>query len=62
MLQVHSNVAKLRGLYATFSPIQKQPEAKRERILDGLVAIAEKEFGGVVKRPFLTVVYLSKRK
>lgn len=52
----------VRGLYGTFSPILKQPEAERQRILDGLVEIAEKEFGGVVKRPFLTVVYLCQRK
>ncbi|MEM7116981.1 MAG: methyltransferase domain-containing protein [Chloroflexota bacterium] len=59
---VRLDTTQLRGLYATFSPIQKQPVAERERILDGLVEIAEKEFDGVVKRPFLTVVYLSKRK
>lgn len=56
------DVAQLRGLYGTFSPIQRQPETERERILDGLGEIAEEEFGGVVERPFLTVVYLSKRK
>ena len=40
----------------------KQPVDEREQVLDGLVEIAEKEFGGVVERPFLTIVYLCQRK
>ncbi|MCI0580958.1 MAG: class I SAM-dependent methyltransferase [Chloroflexi bacterium] len=56
------NVAQLRGLYATFSPIQKQDVDSRKRILDALAAIVENEFGGLVEKPMVTAVYLARRK
>ena len=56
------NVTQLRGLYATFSPIQKQDVASRKCILDELSAIAENKFGGIVERPMMTAIYLSRRK
>jgi SAM-dependent methyltransferase len=55
------DLVQLRGLYATFSPIQIQPEPERERILDELVTIAQRDFAGVVERPIITAIYLAHR-
>ena len=56
------NMKQLRGLYSTFSPIQKQAPTERQRLLDALSTIAENEFGGIVERPMVTVIYLTRRK
>ena len=56
------DVAQLRGLYATFSSIQKQPETQRQYILEELERIAQRDFAGVVERPIITTIYLAHRK
>jgi SAM-dependent methyltransferase len=55
------DTARVRALYGTFSPISRLPAAERERLLDGIALVAEREFGGVVERPVLTVVYTARR-
>ena len=39
----------------------RAPDAQ-EQLLDGLVEIAKQEFGGVVHRNMVTVLYLARRK
>lgn len=51
----------VRRLYATYSNITALPLAERERLLDGLAEIAEREFGGVVSRNMTTSIYTAKR-
>ena len=55
------DVAQIRALYSTFSPLARLPADERERILDGLAQIAEESFGGRVERAFLTALYTSRR-
>jgi hypothetical protein len=53
--------AHLIALYATFSPIIAMAAPARARLLDGLAEIAERDFGGVVERPFSTILYTARR-
>jgi hypothetical protein len=53
--------SRLRALYATYSPIQALPPDARARLLDGVAAIAERDFGGKVERPFSTILYMARR-
>ena len=52
---------RLRALYATYSPVQALPPDERERLLDGVAAIADRDFGGKVERPFSTILYMARR-
>jgi SAM-dependent methyltransferase len=47
----------IRALYGTFSPIARLDEARRERILDAIAEIAERDFGGRVERRLQTLLY-----
>lgn len=53
--------AATRALYATFSNITLLPDADRERILDGLFDIAERQFAGRVERNMVTSFYAARR-
>ena len=52
---------QVRALYGSMIAIRRRPEAERGRLLDGLVAVARDEFGGVVERPFVTALYTARR-
>ncbi len=58
---VHT-AAELRRLFATYSPTIAMAEPDRSRFLDELAAIATDRFGGVVTRPYLTVLYAAQRR
>ena len=49
----------VRSLYAGFSTIQRLPSEQRSKVLDQLVDIAEREFGGVVERGMTTPSYIA---
>jgi hypothetical protein len=51
----------IRALYGTFSPIAVLDEARRARILDGIAAIAERDFGGRVERTLRTSFYSGRK-
>lgn len=51
----------VRALYGTFSNITALGPSERARVLDGLVDIAEREFGGRVTRNMVTVLYTARR-
>jgi SAM-dependent methyltransferase len=55
------DTAGVRALYATFSPIAVVAEPRRTEILDGIAAIAEREFGGVVERELVTSLHTARR-
>lgn len=58
---VRFDTTRIRALYATFSPIARLPAEERERLLDAVALVAERDFAGVVERPLLTVVYSARR-
>jgi SAM-dependent methyltransferase len=51
----------VRRLYATYSNITVLPVDERERVLNGLADIAEREFGGTVTRNSTTSIYTASR-
>lgn len=48
-------------LYATYSNVTALPGEERERLLDGLAEVAEREFDGVVTRNMTTSIYTARR-
>lgn len=50
------------ALYATFSSINRLPTDQRRTILDQLMNIAERDFGGTVVRNMVTPIYVARRK
>jgi len=52
---------RLQALYATYSPVQALPPVKRGAFLAELGAIADRDFGGKVERPFSTILYTAQR-
>ena len=53
---------EVRALYSTFSQFAVLEAAERERLLDGLEAIAEREFSGRVVRNMCTPLYTARRR
>jgi SAM-dependent methyltransferase len=51
----------IRGLYATFSPIIQLDDDARERLLDEIRTIAERDFGGRVGRTLTTSIYTARK-
>ena len=56
------NTVRLINLYASFSPIRRLRPAERNRILEGLRHITEKDFQGAVKIPIVTPMYIAQRR
>lgn len=54
------NAAKLRGLYATFSPIQKLEPNRREAFLDELADVVDNQFEGHVEKKMITAIYIAR--
>jgi SAM-dependent methyltransferase len=57
----HLNPSAVRALYASFINVRRLPDADRQRVLDSLEEIASVQFGGVVERPFVTVLYTGRQ-
>jgi SAM-dependent methyltransferase len=53
--------AGIRALYSTFSPIRKLDDSSRERLLDEIETIAERDFGGRVRRTLTTSLYTARK-
>lgn len=47
-----------RALYATFSPIRRLADDERQRVLDGIRDVADRQFAGIVERYMTTTLYL----
>ena len=56
------NSQQIVGLYSTFSPISRLDRERRDRLLNQLGQVAEKEFGGVVELYITTPIYTAQRK
>jgi len=53
--------SELVNLYRTFSSVRSLTYERRERLLEGLASVADREFGGEVDRVFLTAFYMARR-
>jgi len=53
---------RIRRLYATFSPISRLAAGKRERLLDDLAQVADKQFGGEIELRITTPIYTACRR
>lgn len=53
--------ASLRALYGTFSMVRRLPVERREQLLDHVMAIAENEFGGSIRRVFRAPLYIARK-
>jgi SAM-dependent methyltransferase len=51
----------IRGLYATFSPIRRLEDGRRERLLDEIARVAEHDFGDRVDRTLTTSLYTARK-
>ena len=51
----------LRRMFATFGAWISLPDELREQVLDDVERLARDDFGGVVRRPYQTVVYVAQR-
>ncbi len=54
--------AEVRAFYATFSQFSVLEPSERERLLDGLAEIADKQFAGRVERNICTALYTARRR
>lgn len=52
---------QVQGLTATFSPVALLTEPERARFLNEIGHIADEEFGGSVRRNFVTSIYLAQK-
>ena len=55
------DTARIRALYATFSPILRLDGATRAAVLDAVTDVADRQFGGRVELPLLTSLYTARR-
>lgn len=55
------DTAGIRALYGSFSPIARLDHTRRGEILDEIVRIADKDFGGHVEREIRTSLYTARR-
>ncbi len=56
------DTARLRALYATYSSITRLHPAERDRILDAVCDVADRQFGGQVERRMTTPIYTARRR
>jgi SAM-dependent methyltransferase len=55
------DTAQLRALYASMIRIRRLPAGDQRRILDQISMLADRDFAGRVKRPFITAMYTGRR-
>jgi SAM-dependent methyltransferase len=55
------DTAQLRALYASMIRIRRLPAGDQQRILDQISLLADNDFSGRVRRPFITAMYTGRR-
>lgn len=50
-----------RQLISTFSPVARLSEMERTQFLNEIERVVKKDFGGKVKRNFVTAIYLARK-
>jgi SAM-dependent methyltransferase len=53
--------AQIRAFYGSLIEVRRRPPTERRSVLDGIQAIAERDFDGDVTRAFVTVLYTGRR-
>lgn len=53
---------EMRALFGSMSPWLALPVDRRERLLDAMCEMAERDFGGRVERPYISPMYLAQRR
>jgi SAM-dependent methyltransferase len=61
-LTVVMNTDQLRALFATFSEFTRLPLEQRNRVIDALAEVADRQFGGKVEKPVATAIYMARRR
>jgi hypothetical protein len=54
---IEMGAEQVRAHYASMIAVRRRPEPERLVLLDALVNLVNDEFGGMVERHFLTVIY-----
>jgi SAM-dependent methyltransferase len=55
--EVRFTAAQVPDFYGSLIEVRRRPPAERRSLLDSLQAIAERDFGGEITRPFVTALY-----
>jgi SAM-dependent methyltransferase len=55
------DAGRTRELFNSMITVRQSPDADRAHVLDTLSTLVEERFGGTVRRPMLTVLYLGRR-
>lgn len=56
------DAAQLRALFASYSPCLALPPTDRAQVLEAIERLAIDTFGGIVERPYRTLIYLAQRR
>lgn len=56
------STTQVASLYATFASISELPQDRARAMLDQLMEVAEKQFGGTVERNMVSAVYVAQRR
>jgi hypothetical protein len=56
------DTAGIVALYRTFSPVARLGEKELQTFTHGIAKVADEQFGGRVERPFLTPIYIARRR
>ncbi|HAF2139258.1 TPA: class I SAM-dependent methyltransferase [Salmonella enterica] len=59
--EAEMDARQTRQLISTFSPVARLSEAKRKRLLNEIERVVKKDFGGKVRRNFVTAIYLARK-
>jgi SAM-dependent methyltransferase len=59
--EVEHETDDLVALFSTFSGTRARPKAERIRLLDGIRAVADLEFGGRLRRRYVTPLYTARK-
>ena len=54
------DASELRALYATMAVILRRPKKEQTRVLDALELLVTEEYGGRLRRSFLTALYTAR--
>jgi len=55
------DAGRTRELFDSMITVRRLPDADRAQVLDTLTTLVQERFGGVARRPMLTVLYLGRR-
>ncbi|MBB4632070.1 class I SAM-dependent methyltransferase [Sphingosinicella soli] len=60
-MTVRMTAAEMRALYGTFSMVRRMEPKLRARVLDGIEAVGEQGFGGIIARRFRIPLFIARK-